>query len=1628
MGFFETFYYKSLLKDTSKVAILKFETSNKPSASILMDLSQKCLGNSIVILLAIDGRKKFHLYWKSKQIKHFLTFKIYDKNDFMNDIRLFEFLADFLAHSMKRGHLGLHSKVPIKPTVNTFEFHLLADHRDFNLLLVAAEAGDAHVVSIMLNLGFSSEFREVNAQTLAWKNRHFEVLSLLLKSNLIYPYSIYIDECPDDIKEFFEVSRELNEVILIKNEARVLEILSENSDMIHFYNLNNESALAFALNHRLFDMYRLLISKNIMLGPHERFSEIKEDMKESEREKLREIHYKESKILPDNHMHVLLSNSRLGHDSSNVQRKFKIIQNAFEILNGNPFVQIILKIVAASRNFRIIFDFNRDSVEVVDPTVDESTDGLFYLSGRIYIGAKKLLDKDMKFEALGVLAHELCHYAVSLVYKNSAKPYFANDSKTKKVFGKILKFCVENAGNEQTIDVVHKLYHATAYHAELIVRVPHLIMKYLNNPEKFNSVRSTFHTLFDIYEDKIFKEMKEALPRIEAKAESEKEKNRKKIRRTRIISSVVVLLCLIGVFATRMIFYKPIYKFAKLSREDQIRVENAPVIYMHVDLMFRDLFPLNSSAYYKLSSDDISQMLDENPLDLSDLDFFYLNKLIFFKWMNLTTVLKDKFLASNLAFQNEILTYKMMNISDPEVFNSLTSDQIIDVLSGEILPLSKMIQNKAAFYTERSMFPEFIYAVYFKFMVELNGGKTQLDCNYRNTTGTADYTFKEFYKNFTKLNFNDIISKINIILHSDYYSRCFVSGFKILDSNTTKIVDSLLHHKFLQKGFDKILIESGVKSKINSSRIFILSADAGTGKTETFRQFALRIKKLYPTQWVSYIDYRQHKEFYNITINNIEDAKKALARILRLNFENEFEKKIFDEYFSTGRMILLWDGFDQICPEWFDISEFSALRILELTQMNTTNIQFVSTRPLYSYILRNIFKIEPYTFVPFSKASQIEFLRGFFVSKNITKTIISTYIDKVQRIVNSTKSKNDFDTPLPLGMIANIISNDKKIFKSGNLYQIYQKVVEDKLLLWLNNINGERNLIEALLMHGISVAEIYQKYALRIIPNNKIRSFSRFLSLKLKITTEKFPRKIKIKQISEMGILFINDEKTYSFAHSTFIEFFIAQYIIHNVYKTNVDIFELEAEMRIQLFYWSIQDSGISIFIESYLQTLASDSNLTFNPQITNLFLNKYSNFMLNMLQSRTASIPLLINFFKKDHTILTHQLQFANNDGVYASTFNYAHFNIYNYDELNRSDIIEAGKESLNGSEYENFISLQNHKGIILYSMYCIKQFHNSSEYARKSIPDYDLSDEIFDSYNVSKVLTSVANNVTSKDLTKLLTSETVWYRLSIINDINKNLIIFKDNDLEFYETLWDLVETNINDKEKRKKWILRILKFPFLLKNDETRTFLLNKVSELLLNHEIIDRFAMSFVLHFTATIGNTNTASNQRFNYSWNFLVSHTNTDQQKKILKRLGNVECYFDHKFINFCYLVPKIYLLQASLIENLGCDGCNSSELFHTVVEIYETYFNKSELQDLIITGPKDFIPFLIIVRSSKDCEAYADFLKMLFKGNEASLRKFLSDPVEPTMLNVFELFSNLYYSQENFEIFKRLIKGLQQT
>ncbi|XP_070497777.1 uncharacterized protein [Chironomus tepperi] len=1358
---------------------------------------------------------------------------------------------------------------------------------------------------------------KVNAQTLAYQNQHFDVLYLLLQANLKFPNSFDANLCTGKCKEFCDVTEEVHSLIKSNDNRKLKEILNRHKNLKHFYNFANESALKVAILSGSYDTYKELTSRKFRYASHENPAEYLHDLGVEEKRTVRDIHNNFSEGIVEKHINVLIGNSFIYHDEVDGQDKQDIISRAYKSLDSIPLVKIILKIVAASKNFKIIFDFNRESVNVADPTVDSYTQGLFYVSGRIYIGAKQLLNFATEHETLANLAHELCHFTMNLVYNNAAKPYKAYDKKIIKNFQEISNICKKSDEREDIVDMVYNAYPEDVHHAELIVRPVHMLVYYKNSPEILARRKKTYSRLFDFYERKVVPELEKALPEIEYRDEKvikKKDKKISKLRKGAIIGGMFSVIGIIAAIVFGYSSYKSAYRFKNLSIHDQKVIEMSPIMYKNVSLKFVELFPRNSKVYDRLLPVHIQQLLKPNgsPFDVSSPYKKYLDNFVEHDWRSLTEKLKEKIFNSNFIFQNESLKFGHLYEVVPKSFDSLTWQQIMDVLDGKALTVSNMIKNETKFIVDRII--------------------TDEDIN--------------------------------------------------------------LSHNSLPLNLD------GVLKIANETKIFILSAEAGTGKTVTFQQFTMRIKRKFPTRWVSYIDLKDHTELYN-AIETLNDVRNIFEMIFGLNDENKFEKEIFEELFKSGNAIILWNGFDEISPEFSE----TVLKILSIIKDNTENIQFICTRPLYKNHLQSTFMTDIYTLVPFTITEQNNFVEKFLISENIKKLKISHYITKVRKIINATQS-DEFDTPLLLGMISELILNDVEIYETENLYELYKKLIEKKIQIWQEKSKFGKQFVNTVPISGFSIINLHQKYALRteLQKDVYLQNFVYNNAQNLKIMRQKVPEILSNDEISRMGILKINGSKSIRIVQRTFAEFFVAQYFIENIYMSEDEPASAEIEHRIRTFFQILAPpfKNIKNFIMSFLETKSANAIKMFDSKFSKIIRKKFQNLYINSLEV-SNEIPLL-DFFAKDHKVLTELLQIDADETLYSAIFNYDGHANSNEKISTGIALKNYGKQHLTDIEYQKLMDIKNQKGIILFSFYCTNRKNREIiKPGRIFHENFTLSDELIQNDDPFFVFEEITRNLTKPELKTLLTSEIIL-----------NPIYTKHINSIFNEKMWKIIEENLNETEQ-KEMLQKFFNTTTIFLDERNLQFGLEKLPISFSNTEVIEIFSNSSILIKAANFHKNN------FQPLWNFFINHTNLDQQKSMLKQTNQNECfarpYGDLNQVKHCYVFPALNMLQASLFSFESLDS------FKNISKIYETYFNRTEIQEIILSSASDFLPILIVQGSQDLCIETIGYLKELFIGAEEVLKNFLLQTVEPTKLNVFELLSDFFDRNNCLDLFTKLLK-----
>jgi len=364
----------------------------------------------------------------------------------------------------------------------------------------------------------------VNSNNVNGSNTSNKIILSLLNANSKLPVGFDKSRASPEVQKFIEMSEILHNLIESKNLKLLEEGIKTYPHLWYFYNQNNQSLMAQALEAADIDSFKLLSSLELSIGSHELESHKKlyKNLQDMDKAEIRNQNQDNSIDIPSKHIYALLSKCK----TANYNRKRHIyqwkIEEAFEIIDSSAGYPKdsksrdgrtkVLKIAAQWKKVKIFFDFDNDSTYYFDPTTSITRRGVANSSGIIEIGARELLDEKKKFNVIGTLIHELCHLAMNMIYLNFSNPYQMGESKDKNRFEKKVRVeCNNNQDFEKLIKLVYDRYEKKKYNLELVVRPYHMMMKYHNENDKIEECKTKYKKLFSYVEDVVEKELDNTL-------------------------------------------------------------------------------------------------------------------------------------------------------------------------------------------------------------------------------------------------------------------------------------------------------------------------------------------------------------------------------------------------------------------------------------------------------------------------------------------------------------------------------------------------------------------------------------------------------------------------------------------------------------------------------------------------------------------------------------------------------------------------------------------------------------------------------------------------------------------------------------------------------------------------------------------------------------------------------------------------------------------------------------------------------------------------------------------------------------------------------------------------------------
>ncbi|KAL7048607.1 hypothetical protein ACKWTF_003419 [Chironomus riparius] len=346
------------------------------------------------------------------------------------------------------------------------------------------------------------------------KNTANEIILILLKSNSTIPNDFNYEKASQKVQEFVEYCEDIHEDVNENKFENLNTKLDKYPNMIYFYNRNNQSLLAHALENRNYYILKYL-ERGITIGPHEDIKDVyKNVISDNIANSLRTTNRQNSNENPESHLLSLRFKSRIGNNDQFSHQKWRYVNEAFENINANKYCSLILKVTAECKKLRIFFDFRHDSTYYMDPATSIFSRGIIYEGGSIFIGAKNLIDDQKKFEVFGVLIHELCHLAIYMTFMNrNFDPFSLGKSKEKKRFhNKVMNQCKDKQDCETLVKNVLSCYSESIQCSEMIVVAPQLMITYQNDTERVEDLRKLFSELFKYSEEVVEPELERALP------------------------------------------------------------------------------------------------------------------------------------------------------------------------------------------------------------------------------------------------------------------------------------------------------------------------------------------------------------------------------------------------------------------------------------------------------------------------------------------------------------------------------------------------------------------------------------------------------------------------------------------------------------------------------------------------------------------------------------------------------------------------------------------------------------------------------------------------------------------------------------------------------------------------------------------------------------------------------------------------------------------------------------------------------------------------------------------------------------------------------------------------------------
>jgi len=245
----------------------------------------------------------------------------------------------------------------------------------------------------------------------------------------------------------------------------------------------------------------------------------------------------------------------------------------------------------------------------------------------------------------------------------------------------------------------------------------------------------------------------------------------------------------------------------------------------------------------------------------------------------------------------------------------------------------------------------------------------------------------------------------------------------------------------------------------------LIADTAGMGKTTVLTHLSKQMKQKFPTYWVVRIDLNDHTDVLETQVKQkIGTVEFLCEKLLKLccPFEKELFKQCCQGLEEATKVVLMFDGFDEISPNYKE-TVLDLLQDLNPLKQPWIEQLWVTTRPHLREELEDNLQQLCYTLEPFSEDNQVGFLTKFWHkhsklvegNQQQLETYARALIEKLAKSI-SDKKKEFTGIPLQTRMLAEAFEKEVKTYclsqksepelpKQLRLVDLYRKLIKEKM-------------------------------------------------------------------------------------------------------------------------------------------------------------------------------------------------------------------------------------------------------------------------------------------------------------------------------------------------------------------------------------------------------------------------------------------------------------------------------------------------------------------------------------------------------------------------------------------------------